>query len=112
MNTFHTQVEAAQFISGKTVCSTLQDNGARTIPFHDLADNGLENAFISERQSLLMVRRVRFIVDAVAQREIDSIVFTNSNAVISQISSSREIFSVLVKRHRHDPVSGIKRPIL
>jgi hypothetical protein len=85
LNTFSTQVEATQFIACKGIGSTLQYNCPWSIPFHDLTYNRLKDTL------------VRFIVNAISQWEIDSVVFSGSYAVISKISCPREIFSILVK---------------
>lgn len=93
----HTEIETAKPVTGKTVTSTLQNHSLRAIPIHDMLDDRLKNAL------------VRSIIDAVAKREIDGVVFTLPNANISQLASAWEILAVLVKRNGHDPISGVER---
>jgi hypothetical protein len=58
----HRQVEDPQLVTCQRVGSALEDNGSRTVPVHDVLDDGLEDA------------GVRLIGDSVSQRDVDGVV--------------------------------------
>lgn len=94
--TAHAQIEASQAVSRKTVATTLENDGLRTVPLHNTPDDRFEDAL------------VRKIIDAVTQREVDSIVLSLADSNIAQFTGTGEIFSIFVKRDRHHAVRSVE----
>lgn len=92
----HAEVEATQPVAGKTVTTTLQDNGLGAVVGHDGFDGGLENALVG------------LVCDAVAKREIDGVVLTRSYANIPKFTGSGKVLAIFVKGNGHYAVGGIK----
>ncbi|KAH3670936.1 hypothetical protein OGAPHI_000647 [Ogataea philodendri] len=92
----HRQVETSKFVTGKRVTSTLKNNGRWLIPVHNFLDHRLKD------------RLVRNIVNSVSQRHVDGIVFSLANTNISELTCTREKFSVLVERAGHHTICGIE----
>jgi hypothetical protein len=94
--TLHAEVEATQSVTRKTISSALQNNSSGLIPLHDMLDNWLEHAL------------VRQIVDTIAKWDIDSIVLSIPDTHITELSSTGEVFTVLVERHCHHAICGVE----
>jgi hypothetical protein len=92
----HAQVEAAQTIARETVSATLQDHGLRLVVVHHRLDDGLEDGL------------VRVVRDAITEREIDSVVLSNTDADIPKFAGAWKVLSVLVERAGHDTVGGVE----
>ena len=92
----HAQVEAAETISRQAVATALQHNSFRAIVSHDGLNDRLEDAAIG------------VVGNAIAQREIDSVVFARAHANVSKLTGTGEILAVLVKRHSHDTVCRVE----
>ena len=83
--TFHAKVETTKTITRETVSTALEDNSFRLIVVHDTLDDRFED------------RLVRDVVNAIAKREIDCVVFALANTNIAQLTSTWEVFAVLVE---------------
>lgn len=92
----HTQVEATQAITGQTVTTTLQDHSLGPIPLHHALDNGLENALVGD------------IVDTVAEREVDGVVFARTDTDVAKFASTGEILAIFVERDSHDTIRRVE----
>jgi hypothetical protein len=92
----HTQVKATQAITRQTVTTTLQDHSLWAVPLHDALDNGLEDTLVGN------------VVDTIAQREIDSVVFAGADANIAKFTSTRKVLAVLVKGYGHNAIGCVK----
>jgi len=66
------------------------------IEVHNRLDDRLEHAL------------VRLIRDAVSQREVDCVVLTIANTNIAELTSTREVFAVLVEGDGHDAVGSVE----
>jgi hypothetical protein len=93
----HTEVEATKTIARQAISTTLENNSFRLIVSHYGLNNRLEN------------RLVCCIVNAISEWEIDSIVLARANADVAKLTSTREVFAVLVERHGHNSIGGIER---
>lgn len=92
----HTQIEATQAIAGQTVTTTLQDHSLGPIPFHDALDDWLKDALVGD------------IIDAIAERKVDCIVFTLADTDVAKFAGSGKVFAIFVERDSHDTISGVK----
>lgn len=94
--TTHAEVEAAQSIARQAVSATLEDNSLRLVVLHHSIDDGFEDGLVG------------LVGYSVAKREVHSIVLTDSYADIPEFAGTGEVFSILVKRNRHDTISGVE----
>ena len=92
----HTEVEAAETVTRQTVTSTLKNNSFRLIVSHNGLNDGFENGFVGR------------IINTVSKREIDSIIFSGANTNIAELTSTREILAIFVKRDSHNSVGSIE----
>lgn len=92
----HAEVEATQSVSTETVTSALQNDSLGLVELHDVFDNGFEN------------RLVRVVVDTIAEGEVDGVVLAGTDADVAQLTSTREVFAVLVEGDGHDTVGRIE----
>jgi hypothetical protein len=60
-------------------------------------DHGLENALVG------------YVIDPVAEWEVDSIVLSGANTNVAKFAGARKIFAVLVEGHGHDSVGSVER---
>lgn len=94
--TSHAEVETSQAVARQAVATALENNGLRPVPLHDSLDDRLEDTLVGD------------IVNAIAEREVDGIVFSLANANVAQFASAGEVLSVLVEGDRHDTVRGVE----
>ena len=92
----HTQIETAQAITRQTVATALENHGLWAIPFHDVLDDGLENALVGN------------VVDTITEGEVDRVVLALSNADVAKLTGTGEVLAVLVERNSHDTVSCVE----
>ncbi len=94
--TLHAQIEAAQPVARQAVAAALQHNRLGPVPLHDAADDGLEDVLVGP------------VVDAVAQGEVDGVVFAVADADVAQLARAGEVLAVFMEGAGHDPVGGIE----
>jgi hypothetical protein len=92
----HTQVEAAQSITRKTVSAALENNSFRLVIVHDSLDDWLKDRLVGD------------IVNTIAEWEVDGVILASAYTDIAKLTSTWEILSVLVERAGHDSVGGIE----
>ena len=51
---------------------------------------------------------VAYVVYSIPQRKIEAVIFAPAGSNVPQVSSSGEVFPVLVEGDRHDPVGGVE----
>lgn len=74
----------------------MEYNGFGAVVFHHGLDDGFEYVF------------VRPVVNAVAEGEIDGVVFALADTDIAELSGTGEILAVFVERDGHDSVCGVE----
>lgn len=92
----HAEVEASETVTGQAVATALENNDVGPEELHHSRDDGLED------------RLVRHVGNTVAHREVDSIMLSLANTDIAQLTSTREVLSILVEGHGHDSVRSIE----
>lgn len=92
----HTQVEAAQTITGETVTTALQDHCLRAVPLHNTLNDRLKDAL------------VRGVIDTIAKREVDCIMLALADTDVAELTGTREVLAILVERNRHDTISRVE----
>ena len=92
----HTQIEAAQTISGKTVSTALEDHCLGLIVFHDRLNNGLEDGLVGD------------VVNAVTQGKVYGVILARTDTDIPKLAGAGKVLAVFVKGDGHDPVGGVK----
>lgn len=90
------QVEQADTIAAKRVCTALQHNRLRLEALHDGVHHWLEGQLI------------RLIVDSIVHREVNCVVFTDLGSDIVKTTCAREVVTILMERDSHDPISRQK----
>lgn len=90
------EVEAAQTVSGKTVCSALQKDGLGPEVLNDLGYDWLEDHLEG------------LVVKPLVQRKVDCVVGAQIFADIIDVASAREIILELMEGAGHDPIGEIE----
>jgi len=90
------EVEATQPVRAEGVRAALQDNGGGAVVIDHGVDDALEQA------------DVVLVVDAVAERDVEGVVFSGAAADVVEVTSTGEevILVVLVEGKGHDAVGG------
>mmetsp|Transcript_21127 Transcript_21127/g.35286 ORF Transcript_21127/g.35286 Transcript_21127/m.35286 type:complete len:256 (-) Transcript_21127:392-1159(-) len=94
--TLDREIEAAETVSGKRICSALHDDGLRFVNLDDLGDDGLEDAF------------VRFVIDSIFQWEVDRVILALSDSNILDVTCSRKVLAKLVEGDTHHTIGGVE----
>jgi hypothetical protein len=92
----HRQIETTEPVSRKRISPTLQNHCSWLENLHHFGDEGLEE------------RLVAFIINAVIQWHIESIIFAFPISNIPQIPCSWKVVPEFMKRNCHDPICGIE----
>jgi hypothetical protein len=74
----------------------LKDNSLWSVVLHDSSDDWLEDCF------------VRDIVNSIAKGEVHRVVLALTDTNIPQFTCARKVFTVLVERDCHNPVSSVE----
>lgn len=74
----------------------MEHDGFGAVVVHDGFDDWFEDVFVGP------------VVNAIAEGEIDGVVFALADTDIAELTGTREIFAVFVKRHGHDSVCGVE----
>jgi hypothetical protein len=94
--TTHAEVEAAKTVARQAVTATLEDDGFWLVISHDSLDDWLKDGLVGN------------IINAIAEREVDSVVLALANTDVAKLASAWEVLSILVERNSHDTVSGVE----
>lgn len=92
----HAEIETSKTIAGKTVTPTLDNDGFRAVPFHDISDRRFKDAL------------VRNVIDPIAKREIYRIIFAISNSDVTKFTGPREVLAVFMERYGHDTICRVE----
>ena len=90
------QIEAAQAITSQRIGTTLENNGARTVPHHDVLNDRFKDGMVTG------------IIDTVTQGHIDRVVLALAVANVADVSGPGEKLAELVERHGHDSVGRVE----
>jgi hypothetical protein len=82
---FHTEIEATKTISGQAVSPALENNSLGLIISHNSLDDRLKDGLVG------------CIVNAVSEREIDSIILACANTDVAKLTCSRKVLAILVE---------------
>lgn len=92
----HTQIEATKSITAQRVTATLQNNRLGSVPIHHSLDDRLKDGFVG------------LVGDSVAEGEVDTVVFAQSDSNVAELARARKVFTVFVERDSHDTVGRVE----
>ena len=93
----HAEIKAPQLVASERVCATLQNDGGRAEPVHNVLNHRTE------------YRGKRIGINSITKRHVDGVGFAFFHAHISHITGPGEKVTKLVERARHHPIRRIKR---
>lgn len=94
--TSHTEIEASQPIARQRITTALEDNSLGLVVFHDGIDDGLKEA------------PVALVIDTIAERDVDSVVLTSTNADVAELAGAGEVLAIFVEGAGHDAIGGVE----
>lgn len=94
--TFHGEVERTELVLCQGVGTALKNDCVGPVVIHDVLNDGSEDGGVG------------LVVNAVSERDIDSVTLAFADASVDQVASSRKEVSEFVKRAGHDAVCGVE----
>ena len=92
----HAEVETTQTIARETVASALKHNSFRSVPFHDMLYDRLENSFVGG------------IINAISKGKVDGIILSLANSNVAELACAWKVLALFVERYCHHTVCGVK----
>lgn len=92
----HAEIETSQAVTRQAVSSTLQHYSLRAVVLHDIFDHRFKDRFIG------------FVVNSIAQWEVNRIVLALAHTNISELAGAREVLAIFVEGDSHNSIGSVK----